>query len=387
HAAAAVPGHGSGFAGSAGGRCLQRPAAPPVPGRWRHEPARPTASAGAALGPGRRRRRAVDRQHRRTRGAALRPGHRQALPAADRRMSREGTTPAPGFDGKAFVRDLTLAPGVYRMLAADGSVLYVGKAASLRKRVASYFLKEQPSRRIALMVAQIAGIEVTITRTESEALILENQLIKSLRPRYNVLLRDDKSYPHIVLTDETWPRLAYQRGPRSVPGRYFGPFTSSAAVRETLDLMFKLFKLRSCEDSIFRNRSRPCLQHQIGRCSAPCVGLVPTREYDAIVRRAALFLEGRSTELVDEMGQAMESASGRLEFEQAAQLRDQIAAIRRVQARQYVEGEQVEMDVLACVMEQGTACVLLMRSEEHTSELQSRENLVCRLLLEKKKKR
>src|SRR5690606_38990987 len=265
----------------------------------------------------------VDRQHRRTRGAALRPGHRQALPAADRRMSREGTTPAPGFDGKAFVRDLTLAPGVYRMLAADGSVLYVGKAASLRKRVASYFLKEQPSRRIALMVSQIAGIEVTVTRTESEALILENQLIKSLRPRYNVLLRDDKSYPHILLTDETWPRLAWHRGPRSVPGRYFGPYTSSAAVRETLDLMAKLFKLRTCEDSVFRNRSRPCLQHQIGRCSAPCVGLVATREYDATVRRAALFLEGRSGELVDELGKAMEAASARLEFEQAAQLRDQ----------------------------------------------------------------
>lgn len=272
----------------------------------------------------------------------------------------DGSAQAGEFDGKAFVRQLTPAPGVYRMLAADGSVLYVGKAASLKKRVASYFLKEQPSRRIALMVAQIAGIEVTITRTESEALILENQLIKSLRPRYNVLLRDDKSYPHIVLTDETWPRLAYQRGPRSVPGRYFGPFTSSGAVRETLDLMFKLFKLRSCEDSVFRNRSRPCLQHQIGRCSAPCVGLVPTREYDATVRRAALFLEGRSTELVDELGQAMEAASARLEFEQAALLRDQIAAIRRIQARQYVEGEQVEMDVLACVLDRGQACVLLM---------------------------
>ena len=272
----------------------------------------------------------------------------------------EGDAGTPPFDGKAFVRQLTLAPGVYRMLAADGSVLYVGKAASLRKRVASYFLKEQPSRRIALMVAQIAGIEVTVTRTESEALILENQLIKSLRPRYNVLLRDDKSYPHILLTEETWPRLAWHRGPRAVAGRYFGPYPSSGAVRETLDLMSKLFKLRTCEDSVFRNRSRPCLQHQIGRCSAPCVGLVPTREYDATVRRAALFLEGRSSELVDELGKAMESASARLEFEQAAQLRDQIAAIRRVQARQYVEGEQVEMDVLACAMEQGTACVLLL---------------------------
>ncbi|KFL37816.1 excinuclease ABC subunit UvrC [Arenimonas donghaensis] len=272
----------------------------------------------------------------------------------------DGPEQTQDFDGKAFVRQLTPAPGVYRMLAADGTVLYVGKAASLKKRVSSYFLKEQSSRRIALMVAQIAGIEVTVTRTESEALILENQLIKSLRPRYNVLLRDDKSYPHILLTDETWPRLAYHRGPRAVPGRYFGPYPGSGAVRETLDLMFKLFKLRSCEDSVFRNRSRPCLQHQIGRCSAPCVGLVPTREYDATVRRAALFLEGRSTELVDELGQAMESASARLEFEQAAQLRDQIAAVRRIQARQYVEGEQVEMDVLACVLERGQACVLLM---------------------------
>ena len=270
-------------------------------------------------------------------------------------------TPQPaGFDGKAFVRDLTPGPGVYRMLGADGAVLYVGKALSLKKRVGSYFLKELPSRRIGVMVAQIASIEVTVTRTESEALILENQLIKSQRPRYNVLLRDDKSYPHILLTDETWPRLGFHRGPRAMAGRYFGPYPSAGSVRETLDLMFKLFKLRSCADSVFRNRSRPCLQHQIGRCSAPCVGLVPTREYDATVRRAGLFLEGRSGELVDELGKAMEEASGRLQFEQAAQLRDQIAGVRKIQARQYVEGEQVEMDVLACVLEQGMACVLLM---------------------------
>ncbi|KFN46295.1 excinuclease ABC subunit UvrC [Arenimonas composti] len=266
----------------------------------------------------------------------------------------------PAFDGKAFVRELTLAPGVYRMLAADGSVLYVGKAASLRKRVGSYFLKEQPSRRIAHMVRQIAAIEITVTRTAGEALILENQLIKSLRPRYNVLLRDDKSYPFVLLTDETWPRLAFHRGPRSTPGRYFGPYPGAGAVRETMDLMFKLFRLRSCEDSVFRNRSRPCLQHQIGRCSAPCVGLVATREYDATVRRAALFLEGRGEELVRDMQAAMDEAAHRLDFEQAAVLRDQIAGIRKVQARQYVEGEQVEMDVLACVVEQGQACVLLM---------------------------
>ena len=274
-------------------------------------------------------------------------------------MTARGTD-APAFDGKAFVRDLTPAPGVYRMIGADGGVLYVGKASSLRKRVGSYFLKEQPSRRIALMVSQIASVEITATRTEAEALLLENQLIKALRPRYNVLLRDDKSYPYILLTEETWPRLAFHRGPRGTAGRYFGPFPGSGAVRETMELMFKLFRLRSCEDSVFRNRSRPCLQHQIGRCSAPCVGLVPTRDYDATVRRAALFLEGRSSELVDDLGKAMEAASHRLDFEQAALLRDQIAGVRSIQAKQYVEGEQVDMDVLACTLAQGSACVLLM---------------------------
>ena len=264
------------------------------------------------------------------------------------------------FDGKEFVRELTNAPGVYRMHAADGSLLYVGKAASLKKRVANYFRVEQPSRRIASMVAQIARVEITVTRTAGEALLLENQLIKTLRPRYNVLLRDDKSYPYIVLTDETWPRIAFHRGPRSTPGRYFGPYPSAGSVRETMDLMQKIFKLRTCEDSVFRNRSRPCLQHQIGRCSAPCVGFIATREYDASVRRATLFLEGRSGELVDDLTGSMDAASGRLEFEQAAQYRDTIAGIRKVQARQYVEGEQVEMDVLACALGQGAACVLLL---------------------------
>ncbi len=267
---------------------------------------------------------------------------------------------APAFDGKEFVRELTTAPGVYRMLAADGSVLYVGKAASLKKRVANYFRAEQPSRRLSAMVAQISSVEITVTRTAGEALLLENQLIKTLRPRYNVLLRDDKSYPYILLTDETWPRIAFHRGPRSIPGRYFGPYPSASAVRETMDLMQKIFKLRTCEDSVFRNRSRPCLQHQIGRCSAPCVGFIATREYDASVRRAALFLEGRSNELVDELTRSMDAASARLEFEQAAQLRDAITGVRKVQARQYVEGEQVEMDVLACAMTPGAACVLLL---------------------------
>ena len=275
-------------------------------------------------------------------------------------MNSPAIPDAPEFDGKAFVRDLTSAPGVYRMIGADGAVLYVGKAASLKKRVGSYFLKALSSSRTAVMVAQIASIEITVTRTAAEALLLENQLIKSLKPRYNVLLRDDKSYPYILITDETWPRLSFHRGPRAVPGRYFGPYPSAGAVRESLDMMQKLFRLRSCEDSVFRNRSRPCLQHQIGRCSAPCVGLVATREYAAAVRRAGLFLDGRSDELVGELAQSMETASARLDFEQAAALRDQVAGIRKIQARQYVEGEQAEMDVLACAMEQGTACVLLL---------------------------
>lgn len=275
-------------------------------------------------------------------------------------MTKAAENKTAVFDGKAFVRSLTSAPGVYRMLAADGNVLYIGKAAALNKRVASYFNKNLPSQRIASMVLQIAAIEVTVTRTEAEALILENQLIKSLRPRYNVLLRDDKSYPQLLISDETWPRLSYHRGPRSSPGRYFGPYPSAVAVRDTLERMFKLFRLRSCEDSVFRNRSRPCLQHQIGRCSAPCVGLITPRDYDASVRRAVLFLEGRSNELVEELTQTMEAASIRLDFEQAALLRDQIAGIRHIQSKQYVEGEQADIDVLACCLEQGRACVFLM---------------------------
>ncbi len=267
---------------------------------------------------------------------------------------------SPPFDGREFVRELTVAPGVYRMLAADGSALYVGKAMSLKKRVSSYFRADQPSPRIAAMVAQIASIQITVTRTAGEALLLENQLIKSLRPRYNVQLRDDKSYPYILLTDETWPRIAFHRGGRSQPGRYFGPYPGAGAVRESMDLMQKIFRLRSCEDSVFRNRSRPCLQHQIGRCSAPCVGLVAPRDYDASVRRAALFLEGRSDELVEELGKSMDAASARLEFEQAATLRDAITTVRRVTARQHVEGEFVDMDVLACALAGGTACVLLL---------------------------
>ena len=273
-------------------------------------------------------------------------------------MTAKPTTPA--FDGKAFVARLSTAPGVYRMLAADGSMLYVGKAGALRKRVASYFNNAPKSPRTLAMLAQVASMEVTVTRTEGEALLLENQLIKAHRPRYNVMLRDDKSYPYVLFTAEQWPRLAFHRGALGVPGRLFGLYPSAWAVRETLGAMHKLFRLRSCEDSVFRNRSRPCLQYQIGRCSAPCVGLVNETDYADAVRRATLFLEGRSDELNAELAREMETAAERLQFEQAARLRDMVATLRRIQARQYVDGKAADLDVLAVAMRGSTACVLLL---------------------------
>jgi len=268
---------------------------------------------------------------------------------------------AAAFDGKEFVRTLTTSPGVYRMLDDAGEPLYVGKAGNLKKRVGSYFLKPRMEPRIAAMVAQIARIEVTLTRTEAEALLLEAQLIKSLKPRYNILLRDDKSYPYIYLSgDEEFPRMAFHRGARTGPGRYFGPFPSAWAVRESLNLMQKLFLVRQCEDSYFRNRSRPCLQYQIRRCSAPCVRLVEAGEYQASVRHAAMFLDGRSSAVVEELGGAMEQASAALEFEKAARLRDQIATLKRLHAQNHVQGASADMDVLACRIEGGLACVSVL---------------------------
>lgn len=265
------------------------------------------------------------------------------------------------FDGKTFVRTLSGSPGVYRMLDAAGNVLYVGKAGNLKKRVGSYFLKPRMEPRIAAMVSQIAAVETTLTRTEGEALLLEAQLIKSLKPRYNILLRDDKSYPYIYLSSgEAYPRMAFYRGAKSGKGRYFGPYPSAYAVRQSLDLMQKLFQVRQCEDSYFRNRSRPCLQYQIKRCSAPCVGLVSEIDYAESVRHAALFLDGKSSTVLDELGSAMERASAALEFERAAALRDQIATLKRTQARHYVHGASADLDVLACRIAQGMACVSVL---------------------------
>jgi len=267
---------------------------------------------------------------------------------------------AAAFDGKVFVSTLSGAPGVYRMLGAGGELLYVGKAANLKKRVGSYFLKPKMDPRIAAMIAQIAAVETTITRTEGEALLLEAQLIKSLKPRYNIVLRDDKSYPYIHLTAGDYPRLAFHRGTRSGAGRYFGPFPSAGAVRGSLDLIQKLFKIRNCEDSYFKNRSRPCLQHQIARCTAPCVGLVTPQDYAENVRHAEMFLDGRGGAMMEELLASMERASASLAFERAAQIRDQVAALKRVQANHYVQGASADMDVIACAIRAGIACVSVL---------------------------
>jgi excinuclease ABC subunit C len=265
------------------------------------------------------------------------------------------------FDGKAFVSTLSTSPGVYRYFDEGDELLYVGKASNLKKRVGSYFLKPRMEPRIAAMVAQIARCEITVTRTEAEALLLESQLIKALKPRYNIMLRDDKSYPYIYLSgNEEYPRLAFHRGARNQPGRYFGPFPSAFAVRESLNLMQKLFKVRQCEDSYFRNRSRPCLQYQIGRCTAPCVGLISPEEYRSDVRHAEMFLEGRSGVVIDELAGAMEQASAALNFERAAALRDQVAGLRKLHAQNHVQGSTADMDVIACRIESGIACVSVL---------------------------
>ncbi|TVQ72999.1 MAG: excinuclease ABC subunit UvrC [Chromatiaceae bacterium] len=272
-------------------------------------------------------------------------------------MVTEESAPEPGFDAKAFLAGLTRHPGVYRMLDEDGVVLYVGKAKNLRNRVSSYFRRNLPSPRIRSMVAQIRDVQVTVTTTEAEALLLENNLIKQHRPRYNVLLRDDKSYPYIFLSQHTYPRLTFHRGARKKPGRYFGPYPSTPAVRDTLNLLQKLFLIRPCKDSFFENRSRPCLQYQIKRCTAPCVGLIDPLAYERDVKHAVDFLEGRSDQVMRDLVADMEAASARLEFERAAQVRDQITRLRQISERQYVSGEGGDVDIIAAALEGGQVCV------------------------------
>ncbi len=264
------------------------------------------------------------------------------------------------FDSKSFLASLTELPGVYRMIGADGAVLYVGKAKNLKKRVASYFRDNLSSPRIAHMVSQIDHVETTATRTEAEALLLENNLIKSLAPRYNILFRDDKSYPYIVLTRDKFPRLGFYRGNPDRKADYYGPYPSSWAVRDSIHLLQKMFRLRTCEDSVFANRSRPCLLYQIKRCSGPCVGYIAPDDYAADVQYAAMFLAGKQQEVIKRLNTAMEKAAEKLAFELAAIYRDQIQSLHQVQEKQFVSSSKGEdVDIVVAVREAGQLCVNL----------------------------
>jgi len=262
------------------------------------------------------------------------------------------------FDYKTFLTRLTTKPGVYRMIDNAKTVIYVGKAKNLKNRVSSYFRIKNQYAKTLVMIKQVVNIEITVTHTESEALLLENNLIKSLKPRYNILLRDDKSYPYIYLsTSDHFPRLSKHRGARKLPGRYFGPYPSANAVKNSLNLMQKVFPVRQCEDSVFKNRSRPCLQYQIKRCTGPCTGLITQDEYQQDVDSVTLFLEGKSAELIDRLVKRMEQASSALDFERAAVYRDQIVHLRRVQERQYISNEKGNYDVIAIAMQGHIACI------------------------------
>ena len=264
------------------------------------------------------------------------------------------------FDSQTFLKNVTKQPGVYQMYNADGEILYVGKAKNLKNRLSSYFQKSGLPIKTQALVKRISSIEVTVAPSEAEALVLEHNLIKSQKPPFNILLRDDKSFPYIFMSSERHPRLAFHRGSKRKKGQYFGPYPNAGAVKETLNFLQKTFGVRQCEDSVYNNRTRPCLLYQIKRCSGPCVDAVDGETYSADAHQTAMFLLGKNQDLYAELDDAMQACSENLEFERAAQYRDRIAALRHVQAQQVIESGQGNLDVIACEIESGLICVHIL---------------------------
>ncbi|MFE8069827.1 excinuclease ABC subunit UvrC [Marinobacteraceae bacterium S3BR75-40.1] len=277
-------------------------------------------------------------------------------------MTTKSDSQSSGFDHKSFLKRLTERPGVYRMLDGEGQVLYVGKARNLKNRVSSYFRKSGLAPKTQALVSRIANVEVTVTSSETEALLLEQNLIKELRPPYNILLRDDKSYPYIYRSGHSdYPSLTFKRGrSKKAKGQFFGPYPSAGAVRESLNVLQKVFKIRNCSDSYFNNRSRPCLQYQINRCTAPCVEYITPEQYQEDLKHATMFLEGRNPAIIEELKTAMEEASRNLEFERAAAYRDQMTHLRHVQEQQSIEAAGGDADVIGINQEAGVVCLIVI---------------------------